>query len=243
MDNYQTSRFPSFNTQFQHPWNEREAEVIAANVSAQQGEWHRPRNGQIHLKLFFYSPRQRINITIGILGLENGSKNYKANQLLLRALTATVTCTNCGQPHHISKCPAPRNETAIDRNKENYMKQKNASLTHKATAPASKSFGSRSTNNRKGSKSAKSSKPSNRRDKFRPPDRPSETKRMIFTQSGGEKLYTWNASRKQWVPDVLPPSGLSVATPQGTAPGPDTAFRAQLAELQRQAHLWTNNPL
>jgi hypothetical protein len=129
MDIYQTSSFPSFNTQFQHLWNEREAEVIAANVSAQQGELAPPSKWSNTLKTVllltktadqYYDRYSRAGKWIK----ELRSKPTSSSRALTATGTATVTCFNCGQPHHISKSPVPRNETAIARNKENYMKQK-----------------------------------------------------------------------------------------------------------------------
>jgi hypothetical protein len=172
-------------------------------------------------------------------GLWNTTIKTKPNSTSHALNTTTVTCFNCEKQHHLNDCPEPRDKEKVEQNKAKFRKSKSVTSDRKTTT-SSGSISPKKTNAVKTDKNHFSSKKN--LFKWRPPDR-NESKRVISTQSHGERVYVWDPSTKRWNPEEAPAvnvttgssATLTTATPSNNA-GIDAALRAQVADVQRQLH-------
>ena len=115
------------------------------------------------------------------------------------SFTTGVRCWNCDGPHNVRKCPKPRDEERIQRNRQAYKDN------------------IKSNSNSSESQSQSSQRRWNAaRWVWRPPLPEEGGKRIIF-----DKPYTWNPTTERWDLDDTPASGLSVQAPNP----PTTAVR------------------
>jgi hypothetical protein len=106
--------------------------------------------------------------------------------------TSELKCFNCGGPHHLRRCPKPRDQSTIDKNRNIHP------TGHSPRQP---------TGFRGGGK--RWSRPT----KWRLPEDGENNKRII-----DNKPFTFNPTSKRWEPDTAPESGQQQLPAANVAP-------------------------
>jgi hypothetical protein len=236
---FQTSSVRAFNVQFDKIAAERDTEAILDRVHRLRGQPVPPHVWKDDLNTIHLITDSADQYFDRFSRSGEWTKNGKNKPSPVpQVMVTTVTCFNCGKAHHWLSCPDPIDESRVNENKAEFLQKKEASRFN----PRKQRLNEKS--------DSKFSKTSRRPFKFRPPDRPSETKRVIHTDNLGEHLHLWDDSTKRWIPETISTDGTLAS--HGNAlntVGPSTnistninpsALRAQMAEIQRVFQQWNN---
>ena len=99
-----------------------------------------------------------------------------------------LKCWNCDGNHSVKDCPEPIDEVLVEKNRKEYVQQRNE--------------------RRERAKKGKTSKPTPHA--WRPPEDDEHGKHIIYGRP-----YTWNESRRGWDKDETPDTGISAGTSAG----------------------------